>query len=158
MPQLSVELDDNMFDQIRENAKVRNMPVSKFISNTLDEYMSNQWPEGFEALFGSVPDETFQRQPQNPVPNWMRKENFREMSLMSDTAYGIYRNGQVFLDVPASVVEESRVKVTFLGKKNERDSWGDIFDVLGPWEDDRDTETIIADIRNARISRSDICL
>jgi hypothetical protein len=77
---------------------------------------------------------------------------------MSDTAYGTYRNGQVFLDVPASVVEESRVKVTFLGKKNERDSWVDIFDVLGPWEDDRDTETIITDIRNARISRSDICL
>jgi hypothetical protein len=66
MPQLSVELDDNMIDQIRENAKVHNISVSKFISNALDKYMSNQWPEFFEALFGSVQDESFQRQPQIP--------------------------------------------------------------------------------------------
>jgi hypothetical protein len=77
---------------------------------------------------------------------------------MLDTAYGTYRNGQIFLDASVSVVEESRVKVTFLGKENEKGSLVDIFDVLGPWEDDRDTETIITDIRNARSSRSDICL
>jgi hypothetical protein len=66
VPQLSIELNDKMIDQIRENAKARNMPVSKFITNALDKYLPNQWPEGFEALFGSISDETFQRQPNIP--------------------------------------------------------------------------------------------
>jgi hypothetical protein len=55
-----------MIDQIREKAKAHNIPVSKFVTNALDKYMSNQWPEGFEALFGSVPDATFQRQEEIP--------------------------------------------------------------------------------------------
>jgi hypothetical protein len=61
MPQLSVYLDDNMIAQIKENAKTHNISVSKFITNAVDHYMSNQWPEGFEILFGSVSDDAFER-------------------------------------------------------------------------------------------------
>ena len=63
MPQLSVYLDDRTIAKIRESAKVSNISVSKLVTNALDKYMSIHWPEGFETLFGSVPDETFQRQP-----------------------------------------------------------------------------------------------
>jgi hypothetical protein len=63
MPQLSVYLDDDMLAQVKENAKTSNISVSKLIAYALEEYMSNQWPEGFDALFGSVSDDTFQRQP-----------------------------------------------------------------------------------------------
>jgi hypothetical protein len=74
MTQLFVDLDDNMLSQIQENAKACNMPVSKFITNALDKYMSNQWPEGFEALFGSVPDATFQRQLDIPFSLDIKRE------------------------------------------------------------------------------------
>jgi len=63
MPQLSVYLDDRTIAQARENARISNLSVSKLITKALDKYMSTQWPDGFETLFGSVSDETFQRQP-----------------------------------------------------------------------------------------------
>jgi hypothetical protein len=77
---------------------------------------------------------------------------------MPDTAYGTYRNGQIFLDTPTSAVDESRVRVVFLGKETKKNTLADIFSVLGPWEDERSTETIIAEMRNARISKPDIKL
>jgi len=78
---------------------------------------------------------------------------------MQNTAYGTYRNGQIFLDdAPSPAISESRVQVIFLNEKPKKNSLMDIFDELGPWEDDRDAETIIAEIRNARVSSPDICL
>jgi len=78
---------------------------------------------------------------------------------MQNTAYGTYRNGQIFLDdAPSPAIGESRVQVIFLKEKPKKNSLLDIFDVLGPWEDDRDAETIIAEIRSARVSSPDISL
>ena len=77
---------------------------------------------------------------------------------MQNTAYGTYKNGQILLDAPSPVIGESRVQVIFLNEETKKNSLMDIFDVLGPWEDDRDTETIIAEIRNARVSSPDIRL
>ena len=78
---------------------------------------------------------------------------------MQNTAYGTYRNGQIFFDdVPSPTIGESRVQVIFLKEKPKENSLMDIFDVLGPWEDDRDAEAIIAEIRNARVSSPDISL
>lgn len=77
---------------------------------------------------------------------------------MQNTAYGTYRDGQIFLDTPSPAIGESRVQVIFLNEKAKKNGLMDIFDVLGPWEDDRDAETIIAEIRNARVSSPDICL
>ena len=78
---------------------------------------------------------------------------------MNNTSYGTYKNGQIFLDAPSPDIDESRVQVIFLNEETKKkNSLMDIFDVLGPWEDDRDTETIIAEIRNARVSSPDIRL
>ena len=78
---------------------------------------------------------------------------------MQNTAYGTYRDGQIFLDdAPSPVISESRVQVIFLNEKSKRNCLMDIFSVLGPWEDDRDADAIIADIRNARVPSPDICL
>ena len=63
MPQLSVYLDDRTIAQVKESAKTGNISASRLIKNALGKYMGAQWPEGFEALFGSVSDETFHRQP-----------------------------------------------------------------------------------------------
>ena len=78
---------------------------------------------------------------------------------MQITTYGTYRNGQIFLDdAPSQSIGESRVQIVFLNEKPKGNSLMDIFDVLGPWEDNRDTDTIIAEIRNARVSSPDIHL
>jgi hypothetical protein len=78
---------------------------------------------------------------------------------MQNTAYGTYRNGQIFLDdAPSPVISESRVQVIFLNEKSKENSLMDIFNVLGPWEDDRNIDTIIAEIRNARVPSPDIHL
>jgi len=77
---------------------------------------------------------------------------------MQSIAYGTYRDGQILLDTPCPAIDESRVQVIFLREEPKKNSLMEIFDVLGAWEDDRDTETIIAEIRNARVSSSDICL
>jgi predicted transcriptional regulator len=47
MPQISVYLDDNVITQVRESAKNSNISVSKLITNALEKYMSNQWPEDY---------------------------------------------------------------------------------------------------------------
>ena|GEM_PF-206593 len=76
MPQLSIYLDDNTLTQVRESAKNSNISVSKLITNALGKYMSNQWPEGFDALFGSVSDDTFQRQPNIRFASDSKRETF----------------------------------------------------------------------------------
>jgi hypothetical protein len=76
MPQLSVYLDDDTIAQVKERAKAGNISVSKFFANALDTYMSTQWPEGFETLFGSISDETFERQPDMPFSSDAKRENF----------------------------------------------------------------------------------
>ena len=77
---------------------------------------------------------------------------------MQNTAYGTYKDGQIFLDTPGPAINKSRVKVIFLNEETKENSLTDIFDVLGSWEDDRDTESIIAEIRNARVPSPDIRL
>jgi len=75
MPQLSVYLDDNTLAQVEKSAKVGNISVSRLITKALEKYMSsNQWPEGFENLFGSVSDETFQRQSDIPFSSDANRE------------------------------------------------------------------------------------
>jgi len=77
---------------------------------------------------------------------------------MQNTAYGTYKDGQIFLDTPGPAIDESRVQVIFLNEETKKNSLTDIFDVLGPWEDDRDTESIIAEICNARVPSPGISL
>jgi hypothetical protein len=74
MPQLSVYLDDDMIARVRENAKISGISISSLVANALNRYMSNNWPEGFETLFGSVSDETFQRQPDIPFSSDAKRE------------------------------------------------------------------------------------
>ena len=76
MPQLSVYLDDNTLTQVKESAKKSNISVSKLITYALDKYMSNRWPEDFDTLFGSVSDNTFQRQPDTQFTSDSKREIF----------------------------------------------------------------------------------
>jgi hypothetical protein len=78
---------------------------------------------------------------------------------MQSAAYGMYKNGQIILDEPVQKSNDSRVVVVFLDeKKPKKPDLKNFFDLFGQWEDDRDADTIIADIRNSRISKADIQL
>ena len=78
MPQLSVYLDDNTLAQAEENAKISNISVSRLITNALERYVPiyDHCPEGFENLFGSISDETFQRQADIPFSSDTNEETF----------------------------------------------------------------------------------
>jgi hypothetical protein len=77
---------------------------------------------------------------------------------MQNATYGIYKDGQIVFDEPDIDINNSRVLVVFLDDEPKESKLMDLFKIYGPWEDCRDTETIIADIRNSRISKVDITL
>ncbi len=77
---------------------------------------------------------------------------------MKNIAYGTYRDGQILLDAPIPAIDESRVQVIFLKEEMKRNNLMDIFNVLGKWEDERDTETILSEMRRSRTFNSDIHL
>ena len=76
MSQLSVYLDDKTIAKVKESAETGNISASRLIKNALDKYMGAQWPEGFETLFGSITDETFQRQSDVSFSSDAKREAF----------------------------------------------------------------------------------
>jgi hypothetical protein len=73
---------------------------------------------------------------------------------MQEAAYGMYRDGQIIFDEPDVNINNSRVLVVFLDKESAKIT--DFFDLRGPWEDTRDVETIISDIRNRKDCNNDL--
>ena len=71
---------------------------------------------------------------------------------MKTTVYGTYKDGQIFFDEPAQT-DNARVLVVFLNSLSQSKSetkLADFFDLYGVWEDDRDADTVINDIRQSR--------
>jgi cell division septal protein FtsQ len=77
---------------------------------------------------------------------------------MQNATYGIYKDGQIIFDEPDININDSRVLVVFLDEEPKEPKLMDFFKVYGAWEDTRDIDTIISDIRNSRISKADIAL
>jgi hypothetical protein len=74
-----------------------------------------------------------------------------------NAVYGIYKDGNIVLDKPVKMASESRVIVQFLKEQpSKKTSLVNFFDDYGTWEDDRNVDTIIADIYTARHSKLDI--
>ena len=66
MPQISLYLDKEMHKEIETRAKLNKTSVSKFVIITLKAYLSKNWPDGFQNLFGSITDSSFLRQDTPP--------------------------------------------------------------------------------------------
>jgi hypothetical protein len=77
---------------------------------------------------------------------------------MQNATYGTYKDGQIIFDEPDISINNSRVLVVFLDEEPKESKLNDFFKLYGQWEDTRDIETIISDIRNSRISKEDITL
>ena len=81
---------------------------------------------------------------------------------MQQAVYGVYKKGQIVFKEPISASDESDVIVVFLNKQTNEPNKHDLtslFDTLGAWEDSKDANAIIAEIKESRRSRkSDITL
>lgn len=60
MPQVSLYLNEKTYAKVRRAAESESESVSKWISRKLDRTLSTQWPDGFEKLFGSISDDSFE--------------------------------------------------------------------------------------------------
>jgi len=67
MPQLSLYLDEDTHRELEARARLNNTSVSKFVIITLKTHFSKGWPDGFKNIFGSITDESFNKQ---NVPDW----------------------------------------------------------------------------------------
>lgn len=59
MPQLSLYLDDNTLQMVKEVAALSNTSVSKWVRNKVLQSLHNEWPDGYFQLYGTVNDKSF---------------------------------------------------------------------------------------------------
>jgi hypothetical protein len=77
---------------------------------------------------------------------------------MQSATYGMYKDGKIIFEESEININNSRVLVVFLDDEPREQKLMDLFKIYGPWEDNRDVETIISDIQNSRISKDTIIL
>ncbi|TVR93555.1 MAG: hypothetical protein EA428_01885 [Spirochaetaceae bacterium] len=66
MPQISLYIDAETLRKVENAASRRNISISKWVAEQIRTKVEPVYPEGFEALFGSIEDDSFQR-PSQPV-------------------------------------------------------------------------------------------
>ena len=59
MPQLSLYLDDDTMDLLRQDAAREGVSLSKHASRVIRESSTSAWPKGFFDLYGALDDDTF---------------------------------------------------------------------------------------------------
>lgn len=57
MPQLSLYIDRETLTEVEREAKSRDMSISKFVADILRKNISPKWPDGYDALFGSIAED-----------------------------------------------------------------------------------------------------
>ena len=68
MPQLHLYLPEELAKQVRERAKARGIPVSRFLSEIVEREVACGWPEGyFDRVGGGWKGEPLERPPQQEV-------------------------------------------------------------------------------------------
>lgn len=60
MSQLSLYLDDETMDALRDMADAGGKSLSKCAAEIIRNAAVSEWPPGFERLFGSIADETLE--------------------------------------------------------------------------------------------------
>lgn len=59
MPQVSLYLPEKTYTKVKRAAEAESMSISKWVSNRLERAVTTEWPTGFEKLFGSIYDDSF---------------------------------------------------------------------------------------------------
>ena len=60
MPQVSLYLNDKTYAKVRRAAEAEAISVSKWVAERLNNAMAEDWPDGFDKLFGCIADDSFQ--------------------------------------------------------------------------------------------------
>ncbi len=60
MPQLSLYIDEKTLAKIELAAKLENLSLSRWVVHKLKDSLENAWPHGYESLYGSIRDESFE--------------------------------------------------------------------------------------------------
>jgi hypothetical protein len=59
MPQISLDIDQIIFEKIEKAAKQKKTSVSDWVEGTIRNILGNDYPEDFFELFGAIKDDTF---------------------------------------------------------------------------------------------------
>ena len=60
MPQLSLYVDTEALDLLREDAKRSNLSMSKYVAQLIKSKSDSAWPDGYwESVYGVLADDTF---------------------------------------------------------------------------------------------------
>jgi hypothetical protein len=64
MAQVSLYVEDEIYQTVVLEAKKQKLSVSRFVTDTLRSKLTSEWPAEFWNSFGAIKDETFIRQDQ----------------------------------------------------------------------------------------------
>lgn len=60
MPQLSLYIDSEALDLLREDAKRSNTSMSKYVTRLIKSKPGSAWPDGYwESVYGALTDDSF---------------------------------------------------------------------------------------------------
>ena len=82
-------------------------------------------------------------------------ERVKDFVLFEKYRWDLNKNGYDWLSTIPIITDSIKSKTPIAKAASQID---DFFSTYGAWEDERDTETIIADIRNSRVNKESITL
>ena len=59
MAQISLYIDEQTLSRIETAARIEGRSLSEWVVERLRESLERSWPEGYEALYGAIDDQTF---------------------------------------------------------------------------------------------------
>jgi hypothetical protein len=59
MPQISLDVDQVIFEKIERIAEQKKTSVSDWVEDAIKKTLGNDYPKGFFELFGAINDDTF---------------------------------------------------------------------------------------------------
>jgi len=74
MPQISLYIDEATLKKLESAASRQHVSISKWVGDQIRAKVDPVYPQGYEDLFGSVSDETFNR----PVQGDFKNDSLRE--------------------------------------------------------------------------------
>lgn len=76
MPQISLYIDEATLRKVESAASRQHVSISKWVAEQIRSKIEPVYPKGFEDLFGSFSDETFERPNQIDFSHDISRENF----------------------------------------------------------------------------------
>jgi hypothetical protein len=76
MSQVSLYIDQEVLDAARRNARIKNISLSKYVTEALAGQDDSGWPEGYWDLFGALDDASFERPLDTPFDRVESKVTF----------------------------------------------------------------------------------